>query len=547
VLTPPTHKDANDWTGAGVSSTDLEEAIRTATAVILPDTSERLDSVDLHAPRRRAIVELPSETEESPPTPFPVDLLPPKMGGIVAAVARAERVPLALPGVAALSVASAAIGAGLEVVSGPNRVTRANLFLIASAESGSGKSETFRLIAAPLVDHQARVLSQWRDKTGPAMQSEIAVLKREAAKLEKKAANTTETAERDRQLGELQYRLARIEELQRRAAMPCIIAQDVTTERLAVLLEQSREVMFSTSADARKLVDNLLGRYNPGKMTDESLLLSGYSGDFVRVDRQGRAPVVLHKPCLSLCWFIQPDLLAAMLDEASLSASGFLPRLLVCHTQATPRRIEGDAPGISDSARGQWAQLICDLLTTLHCADKAHRIEPAQGSKRLLDEFHNAIVDRRNGGDLADLGPFAARYAEQAWRLSLVLHSALHGAAAPQHAVELETAQNAVQVVEWFNAQQGDILARGRRQAARKKEDEVLELAKTRREREKLDYVSARDVHRARIVPTAEAAIALLLRMEKNGILFGQDVRPPHGGKVTRVFRVVAGQNPVPE
>ena len=62
-------------------------------------------------------------------------------------------------------------------------------------------------------------------------------------------------------LGELEFKLARKDDLARRAAMPCIIAQNVTTERLAVLLRDNREVVFSASADARKLVDNLLGRY----------------------------------------------------------------------------------------------------------------------------------------------------------------------------------------------------------------------------------------------------------------------------------------------
>ncbi len=74
-----------------------------------------------------------------------------------------------------------------------------------------------------------------------------------------------------------------------------------------------------------------------------------------------------------------------------------------------------------------------------------------------------------------------------------------------------------------------------------------MELLRTRHERQKLDCITARDVHRARIVPTADAALALLSRMEQDGILTGQDVRPPHGGKVTRIFRAVAGRNPVLE
>ena len=541
VGTPAPHKDANDWTLAGASRAEIEAAIAAALPVTVPTAP------DLHAAAPHDVSNaLPALPEEDEPeaAPFPVDALPPTMALLVSAVARCERVPLALPGVCALGVVSAALGAGLEVVSGPNRATRGNLFLLASAESGSGKSETFRLVAAPLVEYQQRQLEVWKEKTSPQIQSEVRVLDKEMASLEKKAAKSSDPMERDRLVGELEYKLARKDDLTRKAALPCTIAQDVTTERLAVLLRDNREVVFSASADARKLVDNLLGRYNPGKTTDESLYLSAFSGDFVRVDRQGRDAVVLNHPCLALCWFVQPDLLGTMLGEESLSASGFLPRLLLCHTHATPRRIEGEAQ-VSDHTRGQWAQLVTDLIATFHDAENPHRIAAAPEAAALLTQFHNHVVDRR-AVDLADVGAFAARYAEQAWRVAVVLHAALHGAEAGGHTLTLETAQNAVGLVEWFSAAQLDILAKGRRAAAEKVEEEVIELLATRQERQRLDYVTAREVHRARIVSTADAGRALLARMEREGLLTGEDVRPAHGGKTTRIFRAVGGTNPVP-
>jgi hypothetical protein len=51
--------------------------------------------------------------------------------------------PKPLAGCCVLGFLSASIGAGLQVTSGPNRVTRANLYIMPSAESGSGKSETY--------------------------------------------------------------------------------------------------------------------------------------------------------------------------------------------------------------------------------------------------------------------------------------------------------------------------------------------------------------------------------------------------------------------
>jgi hypothetical protein len=546
VVTPQPHKDINDWCRAGMTRRELDAAIGAAQ----PVSTLTVPNLHAAAPARVSalLTALAPEVEDEPEArcPFPVASMPAAMGAIVTSVSRCERVPLALPAVCALGVASAAIGSGLEVRSGPNRITRSNLFLLASAESGSGKSETFRLVAAPLVDRQACQLEVWKQKVSPELQAEIRVLDKEVGALERKAAKTSDPMERARLVGELEFKLARKDDLVARAAMPCTIAQDVTTERLAVLLRDNHETIFSASADARKLVDNLLGRYNPGKTTDESLYLSGFSGDFVRVDRQGRDTVVLHRPCLALCWFIQPDLLATMLGEESLSASGFLARLLVCHTHATPQRIEGDAPPLSESARNQWAQLIADLLTRFHDAEKPRTIEPTTEAKHLLDGFHNIIVDRR-GADLADVGAFAARYAEQAWRLSGVLHAVLHGAAAVDHPLHPDTATQAIRIVEWFIGEQLEILAKGRRQAAEKVETEVLELLETNRERRGIDFVTGRDLLRARICPTPEACRALLARMEADGQLVGEDIRPPGGGRATRICRAAGERNPVPE
>ena len=181
-----------------------------------------------------------------------------------------------------------------------------------------------------------------------------------------------------------------------------------------------------------------------------------------------------------------------------------------------------------------------------------------EAQTRLMDYFDEVTASRR-AGDLADVSQYASRWSEQASRLALVLHASLYGSCAHEHPLELETAENAIRLAKWFAGQQLDILAKGRRQVAEKKEDEVLQLLDDRGKGERLDpeerkrgliradYVTARNIYRARICPTPEAAAALLARMEEAGILTAQDVRPEHGGKGTRLFRSVAGRNPVPE
>ena len=545
VSTDDAFKDLNDALRAGLPPEEFQS--------MLADAQSYAPPPDLHtAPPRnvsRPVIALPPEKIEDAaetPQPFPVESFPPALAGIVVAVARCERVPAALPAVCALGVASAAIGAGLEIVSASDRVTRANLFVLADAESGSGKSQVFRRIAEPIVEHQHQLHESFREKTAPQLASEIGLLTREIKRLETKAAKeNTDPKDRERMLGELEYKNARRTDLLQKNAAPCVICADVTSEKLAVLLAANRETLFSASPEARQIVDIVCGRYNSTKSTDESIYLSGFSGDFLRVDRLGRDPLTLRKPCLSVLWLVQPDAMARLFETETLAQSGFLPRFLTCHTQATPKKIvEGEAQAIADAVRGQWAGLIADLLATYQTAEKPHRVEPSLEAKRLLDDFFNAVVDRRTG-ELADVGQFASRYGEQAWRVALTFHAALYGRNAQHHSLHPETAQSAITVVQWFVDAQLNVLARTRRQAAEQLETEVLELIENNRERKRQDFTTAREVQRNRIVATAYAARSLLDRMERDGLLTGEDVRPEHGGKTSRIYRAV--KNPVPE
>lgn len=174
-----------------------------------------------------------------------------------------------------------------------------------------------------------------------------------------------------------------------------------------------------------------------------------------------------------------------------------------------------------------------------------YTIQATPEARQRLETFFDEIVDRRKAGELADVSQYASRWCEQAARLAITLHAGLHGATAHQHPLAPETADNAVTLARWFADQQLGLLAKGRHTAAAKVEEEVLELLDTNRERKGVDFTTARDVNRAHITATADAAKSLLARMEAAGLLVGEDIAPAHGGKTTRIFRRI--QNPVPE
>ena len=266
------------------------------------------------------------------PQPFPIECLPGAAGDMARAIAQAECVPESLTGCCIFGILSASIGAGLQVRSGAQRTTPGNLDILASGESGTGKSESYRHAARPLLRFEAELVAQWRLQTLPRLQAEKDALESELSRAKKDIANADTGMERDEIRQRMEKARARLNELERELQEPVLTCEDVTTERLASLLAKRGEVLASLSPDAASIVNNLLGRYNKLDRTDEGLYLKAYSRDPVRVDRVGRESVVLHEPCLSALWLTQPDKLDTILAERSLTDGGLIPRLLICHT-----------------------------------------------------------------------------------------------------------------------------------------------------------------------------------------------------------------------
>lgn len=462
--------------------------------------------------------------------PFPLHCLPPAVAMMAHAIAETERTPRSLAGCCVLGILSASIGAGLRVQSGADRFTRGNLYILASAESGSGKSETFRHAARPLHQVEEELLERWRASILPGLQAEREILESEIASLKKEAGKADGANDRDEIKARLERKKADIAKVEAQLHAPMISVEDVTTERLAMLLSVRGECLASLSPDAGAIVNNLLGRYSKLDRTDEGIYLKAFSGDYCRVDRQSREPVVLCSPCLAALWLVQPDKVETLLGEQSLTDGGLIPRLLLCHTNAEARPIVEGATGIPAQVREDYRWTIRTLLDTYRLASEARTIEPTTEALAAMNAHFNAIVERRRT-DLQDVTTFAARWGEQAWRLAVCIHAGVHGAHAHEHALDLRTAEAAIELADWFAAQQLEILSAGRHHARRKIRDDVLALF-----RNCPAGIRASDVYRARIVRDANAAHGLLATMEAEGLLFVRHAKPEGGGHVSRIY-----------
>lgn len=330
-----------------------------------------LTAPDLHAAPPKNVskpaITLPHETDELEAAPFPVDALPPNIALMVRGVAIALRVPDSMPGLMALALTSASIGKGLVLKwSDELPPTPANLFVMLSAESGTGKSVCYKKIAAGFLAFERDMQEHWRKDVMPQLQGDLRYAEGQLKKLDRKLAkDSTTEQEAERCRAEQKYHLAQKSELEAKLHEPQLSIQDATVEKAAAVMHWNDETIFSTSSDARKLVDNLLGRYSANKnLADDGIYLNAFSGDDVKVDRQGREGVRLAKPCLTMLWALQPDALDMLLGEQSLQQGGFLARCLLAHTHAEPQLLGGESRGFSDDTRNRWENLVRALLVT---------------------------------------------------------------------------------------------------------------------------------------------------------------------------------------
>jgi len=414
-----------------------------------------------------------NDDDDSRNSPCPIRALDGLVVGDMAReIARVAQVPDALAIAATLGVASGAIGAGMRVRTWAGE-TGANLFFLAVARSGTGKDRCANLAAEPLLALEKKLIEQWESDIVPELKAEMRIVTAGLTALDKSIKDGA-SPETKREIQELERRRSEIEEAL--LAEPALTVGDITKEALVVeMARQPGEATFAFSSEARGILDVIAGRYS--KTGDEDLWLAGFSGSRTKVSRMSRKTLTLEHPCLSALLFVQPDAFRRAASRPEMAESGFLPRFIPFDAKAEPRhapdRIEALNADIADRWRGRIEELV---ITYRDNGNTPVVVDMEPGALHILKSYANELVDRRND-DLADLDAYAARWAEIAARIALVLHAIEFGADAVKHRVSENSATRAHMIVEWFSVEIADLLEEARetkRLERRKKLREII-------------------------------------------------------------------------
>lgn len=368
--------------------------------------------------------------------------LPPVLVERAKLCAMERKVPLELPIMVGLAAIAASVGSGVEVCSGRNRTTRANLYILLGVSSGIGKSEVFRDMLGPLMDFEDGLHAWWEDQPSVKARAGEELLKARLTNVRAcirkyPAANSMELF-KDLQSTERKRAVCRDY-----LSPPSLLADDSTSEALAQLMARSNESIATVSADARFF----LKRLSTPNTKEESFFLKAFSGDLALTNRVSRNPVRLRRPCLTALLLTQRDAYQGFIQKARLNRSGLLPRFLHAEIDHKDHELIQIDRRSQSRVRTAYAERIRELIEAFRFESSSSLVESSKEALRYINEIEDQCRTVAASDESLD-GEILRRRAEQIWRVSLCLHIAKHGNTSALHPLSLPAAQAARKVVE---------------------------------------------------------------------------------------------------
>ena len=361
---------------------------------------------------------------------FPVEILPGWLGEYVAAVATATQTPPDLAGMLALAVLATIAAGAVEVEPRLGWREPLCLFVAVGMDAGARKSAVFTALTQPVAEFER----QQATAALPGI-TETAVLRRiadQAAATAEAAAGKAPASHQEEARAEAIARAAEASALVV-PPLPRWLVDDATPEALAGLLATyGRIALLSPEGD---VFDQMAGRYNQAAGPNLGVYLKGHAGDLLKVDRRGRPPEYIERPCLTIGLAVQPEVLRGLAGRPGFSGRGLLARFLYSLPASLVGRRQPGAPPVPAAVVDRYTlelQALAASLTTPVGPDAGDdgpallTLDRAAGE--LLLGFERELEPRlaAGTGDLAHLAGWAAKLAGATCRIAGLLHLASH-------------------------------------------------------------------------------------------------------------------------
>ena len=282
---------------------------------------------------------------------FPVDALPEDIAAFVAAVAESTQTPVDMAGTMALSILSLCEQGKFLIQGKADWFEPLNTYAINIALPSDRKSAVAHMMLRPVNTYETQY-NQRHAANVEASKMQKRVLERRQRYIEEQVSKGKADASEMEQIAKEIADFTEENPLQ-------LYVDDITTEKLVSVLaaNKGRAALISSEGG---IFDTLAGIYT--KNVNIDVMLKGYSGDPIRVDRIGRESESITNPALTIHLMAQPNVISAVLGNTTFRGRGLTARFLYCMpiSQVGSRRFTSAT--VPDDVYGRYEQKIVNLL-----------------------------------------------------------------------------------------------------------------------------------------------------------------------------------------
>lgn len=339
---------------------------------------------------------------------FPIEALPQPIADYAIALAEHTQTPVDMAGTCGLAVVATAIQGKYEVEAKPGWNEPPCLFFLDIMPPSERKSAVENGMLIPMNKYETEYNTQH------APEFEMSQVRKRM--LERQQKNLEEQVSKGKaEMSELEQVVEKLTKYQEKKPLK-LYADDITTEKLVSLMGENggRAAIISTEGG---IFDTLAGIYT--KNVNIDVLLKGFSGDPIKVDRIGRTSECIMKPTLTMFLMVQPRVLCGLMQNKTFRGRGLTARFLYSMPTSFVGKRRYRTNPIPDEVYRRYEQRIRNMLQEEYPKNPV-RITLSEEADRLIEYFAEELEPRLKD-EYADIADWAGKLIGNTHRIAGLL------------------------------------------------------------------------------------------------------------------------------
>lgn len=337
---------------------------------------------------------------------FPVDTLPSSIEAYVSALSESTQTPIDMAATSAIAVMSVCMQGKFKIRAKADWTEPVNTFVLDVMNPSERKSAVQNAMIRPLNIYEAECNSR-NAASIEACKMQKRILERRQKALEDQASKGKANSDDVRKIAE---EIAAYKEIKPMK----LYVDDITTEKLTSVLADNNGCAAILSTEGG-IFDTLSGAYS--KTVNIDVMLKGYSGDSIRVDRIGRNSESILNPALTVLLMVQPSVLSGLMQNGTFRGRGLTARFLYCIPTSYVGRRKYRSASVPDEVYAAYERCIRNLLEDESCEEI---ITLSPEADKMIERFAENLEPKLKG-EYADISDWAGKLTGSILRIAALL------------------------------------------------------------------------------------------------------------------------------